>query len=180
MRVCNVMCILQKYTLPNLWLQTGRPLAEKQSVFHQQRWGWVAVQLFLFAFRWILILDLIESSRVLMQQHDILYYIHGNKILSKTKQTQVSNVSFPEWPLFYPFTSSHRSTIVLQLESTVSTTFWASLVFSPIQRVENIWCDRGNPTIQYNSTLSIFQETKPEFHVGDLYLKKVHQPGLDD
>ncbi len=27
--------ILQKYTLANLWLQTGPPLAEKQSVFHQ-------------------------------------------------------------------------------------------------------------------------------------------------
>ena len=73
MRVCNVMCILQKYTLPNLWLQTGRPLAEKQIAFHQQRWGWVAVQLFLFAFRWMLILDLIESSRVLVQQHDMIY-----------------------------------------------------------------------------------------------------------
>lgn len=158
MRVCNVMCILQKYTLPNLWLQTGRPLAEKQSVFHQQRWGWVAVQLFLFAFRWILILDLIESSRVLVQQRDILYYTEKDL---KRPEAKWSNME--QTQVMHLCVNGLCSNLSLALTAAQPRDSNGS---SPPHLM---WQKKS-----HYSTLSSFQETKPEFQLGDLYIKKVH------
>lgn len=110
----------------------------------------------LFAFRWMLILDLIESSRVLMQQRDILYYTEKDlkrpeAKWSNMKQTQVMHLCV----------NGLCSNLSLALTAAQPRDSNGS---SPPHLM---WQKKS-----HYSTLSSFQETKPEFQLGDLYTKK--------